>query len=81
MTRNTVPESPGLDRRTFLSRTAATAIVITGFCNARDQSGCQHRTDPGNVMKALARFVGTVPGHNRVGACQKSFTACNVMPK
>src|SRR4029079_9127655 len=24
----------------------------------------QHRTDPGNVMKALARFIGPVPSHD-----------------
>src|SRR6266403_2154688 len=35
-----------------------------GVSNARYQSGCQHRTDPGNVMKALARLVGPVPGHD-----------------
>src|SRR5258708_12464682 len=35
-----------------------------GVSNTRDQSGCQHRTDPGNAMKALARLVGPVPGHN-----------------
>src|SRR3979411_1475598 len=32
--------------------------------NTRNQSGRQHRTDPGNVMKALARLVGPVPGHD-----------------
>src|SRR5665811_2590697 len=32
--------------------------------NTRDQSGCQHRTYPGNVMKALAGFVGSVPGQD-----------------
>src|SRR5436190_19801034 len=36
----------------------------TGVSNPRDQGGRQHRTDPGNVMKALARLVGPVPGHN-----------------
>src|SRR6266550_9215886 len=36
----------------------------TGVSNTRDQGGRQHRTDPGNVMKALARLVGPVPGHN-----------------
>src|SRR5436309_10017305 len=36
----------------------------TGVSNTRDQGGCQHRPDPGNVMKALARLVGPVPGHN-----------------
>src|SRR5712672_2681308 len=35
-----------------------------GVSNARDQGGRQHRTDPGNVMKTLARLVGTVPGHD-----------------
>src|SRR5260370_9448985 len=35
-----------------------------GVSNTRYQSGCQHRTDPGNVMKTLARLVGTVPGHD-----------------
>src|ERR1700716_360142 len=35
-----------------------------GVSNTRDQSGRQHRTDPGNVMKALARLVGPVPGHD-----------------
>src|SRR5229473_6602122 len=35
-----------------------------GVSNTRYQSGRQHRTDPGNVMKALARLVGTVPGHD-----------------
>src|SRR5712672_2495369 len=35
-----------------------------GVSNARDQGGRQHRTDPGNVMKALARLVGPVPGHD-----------------
>src|SRR5258705_3945566 len=35
-----------------------------GVSNARHQSSCQHRTDPGNVMKALARLVGPVPGHD-----------------
>src|SRR5258708_26096351 len=33
-----------------------------GVSNTRDQSGRQYRTDPGNVMKALARLVGPVPG-------------------
>src|SRR5437773_2170286 len=33
--------------------------------NTRDQSGRQHRTDAGNVMKALARLVGPVPGHDQ----------------
>src|SRR5437667_2938111 len=37
----------------------------TGVSNTRDQGGCQHRTDPGNVMKALARLVGPVPGHDQ----------------
>src|SRR6267378_3564801 len=36
-----------------------------GVSNTRYQSGCQHRTDPGNVMKALARLVGPVPGHDQ----------------
>src|SRR5436190_11494602 len=36
----------------------------TGVSNTRDQGGCQHRADPGNVMKALARLVGPVPGHD-----------------
>src|SRR6059058_987258 len=36
----------------------------TGVSNTRDQGGRQHRTDPGNVMKALARLVGPVPGHD-----------------
>src|SRR5882724_8714509 len=35
-----------------------------GVSNTRYQSGRQHRTDPGNVMKALARLVGPVPGHD-----------------
>src|SRR5258708_34076404 len=35
-----------------------------GVSNTRDQSGRQHRTDAGNVMKALARLVGPVPGHD-----------------
>src|SRR5258707_15489205 len=35
-----------------------------GVSNTRDQSGRQHRTDPGNVMKALARLAGPVPGHD-----------------
>src|SRR5258707_11168936 len=35
-----------------------------GVSNTRDQGGRQHRTDPGNVMKALARLVGPVPGHD-----------------
>src|SRR6195256_235461 len=35
-----------------------------GVSNTRNQSGRQHRTDPGNVMKALARLVGPVPGHD-----------------
>src|SRR6059058_3762190 len=38
----------------------------TGVSNTRDQGGRQHRTDPGNVMKALARLVGPVPGHNHL---------------
>src|SRR6266481_5622721 len=36
-----------------------------GVSNTRDQSGRQHRTDAGNVMKALARLVGPVPGHDQ----------------
>src|SRR5256714_5408860 len=36
----------------------------TGVSNTRDQGGCQHRPDPGNVMKALARLVGPVADHN-----------------
>src|SRR5260370_24690568 len=35
-----------------------------GVSNTRGQSGRQYRTDPGNVMKALARLVGPVPGHD-----------------
>src|SRR5258706_6390435 len=35
-----------------------------GVSNTRDQSGRQHRTDPGNVMKALARLAGPVPRHD-----------------
>src|ERR1700720_1541552 len=35
-----------------------------GVSNTGDQSGRQHRTDPGNAMKALARWVGPVPGHD-----------------
>src|SRR5260370_38974167 len=35
-----------------------------GVSNTSYQSGCQYRTDPGNVMKALARLVGPVPGHD-----------------
>src|ERR1700704_2830981 len=35
-----------------------------GVSNTRNQSGRQHRTDPGNVMKALARLVGPMPGHD-----------------
>src|SRR5258708_40251582 len=35
-----------------------------GVSNTGDQSGRQHRTDPGNVMKAFARLVGPVPGHD-----------------
>src|SRR3977135_3530404 len=37
---------------------------VLGVSNTRDQSGRQHRTDPGNVMKTLARLVGSVPGHD-----------------
>src|SRR5476651_453872 len=32
--------------------------------DTRDQSSRQHRTDPRNVTKALARIVGPVPGHD-----------------
>ena len=39
-------------------------IGSPGVSNTGDQSGCQHRTDFGNVMKALARFVGAVPDHD-----------------
>src|SRR5258708_15642074 len=35
-----------------------------GVSNTRYQCGRQYRTDPGNVMKALARLVGPVPGHD-----------------
>src|SRR3981081_696250 len=35
-----------------------------GVSNTRNQGGRQHRTDPGNVMKALARLVGPMPGHD-----------------
>src|SRR5260370_37981398 len=35
-----------------------------GVSNTRDQSGRQYRTDPRNVMKALARLVVPVPGHD-----------------
>src|SRR5216683_6142636 len=35
-----------------------------GVSNTRYQSSCQHRTDPGNVMKALARLAGPVPRHD-----------------
>src|SRR6266850_1470846 len=35
-----------------------------GVSNTRDQSGRQYRTDPGNVMKALARLVGSMPSHD-----------------
>src|SRR3954454_9501797 len=37
----------------------------TGVSNTRDQGGCQHRADPGNVMKALARLVGPVPSQDQ----------------
>ena len=51
---------------TFVGRRASNAVsqgrcLVPGVSNTRDQSGRQHRTDPGNVMKALARFVGPVP--------------------
>src|ERR1700704_6647131 len=32
--------------------------------DTRNQSGRQHRTDPGDVAKALARILGSVPSHN-----------------
>src|SRR3981081_4117110 len=35
-----------------------------GVSNTRNQSGRQHRTDPGNVMKGFGRLVGRVPGHD-----------------
>src|SRR3981189_976266 len=35
-----------------------------GVSNTRNHSGRQHGTDPGNVIKALARLVGPVPGHD-----------------
>src|SRR3979490_3061731 len=35
-----------------------------GVSNTCNQSGRQHRTDPGNAMKALARLVGPMPGHD-----------------
>src|SRR4030088_646999 len=35
-----------------------------GVSNTGNQRSRQHRTDPGNVMKALARLVGSVPGHD-----------------
>ena len=38
---------------------------VLGVRNARDQSGRQHWTDAGNVMKALARLVGSVPGQDQ----------------
>jgi len=37
---------------------------VLGVSHTRDQSSRQHRTDAGNVMKALARLVGPVPGHD-----------------
>src|SRR5437588_2948882 len=37
----------------------------SGVSNTRDQGGCQHRADPGNVMKALARLVGPVPSQDQ----------------
>src|ERR1700716_1685038 len=36
----------------------------SGIGNTSNQRSRQHRTDPGNVMKALARLVGSVPGHD-----------------
>src|SRR3982074_516953 len=35
-----------------------------GVSNTRNQSGRQHRADPGNVMKALARLIGPMPSHD-----------------
>src|SRR6476661_138499 len=46
--------------REVTSRSEGPGVSDTG-----DQSGRQHRTDPGNVMKALARLVGPVPGHDQ----------------
>src|SRR6266404_7057835 len=44
-----------------------------GVSNTRYQSGCQHRTDPGNVMKVFARLGGPVPGHDHPIKLQDLF--------
>ena len=36
----------------------------SGIGNTRNQRSRQHRADPGNVMKALTRLVGPMPGHD-----------------
>src|SRR5207244_7234990 len=35
-----------------------------GISDAGDQSGGQRRTNAGNLIKPLARLIGSVPGHN-----------------
>src|SRR3981189_2604068 len=41
-----------------------------GVSNTRNQSGRQHRTDPGNVMKALASLLEPMPGHQHTTKLQ-----------
>lgn len=68
MTRNKVPHSSGLDRRTFLSRTAATAIVISSsalIC-ASESWGLEVKALKPETAHTLIRLARDIYPHDRL---------------
>jgi hypothetical protein len=55
------------DRRGLDERIEGLSNEIVASTRQDAVCGRQHRTDPGNLMKALARLVGSVPGHDQPG--------------
>src|SRR5450759_4095477 len=51
-------------RRAGAPRTTRAGPEGSGIGNTRNQRSGQHRADPRNVMKALARLVGPMPGQD-----------------
>ncbi len=68
MTRNTVPHSPGLDRRTFLSRTAATAIVVSSgalICTG-EAWGLEVKALKPETARTLIKLARDIYPHDRL---------------
>ena len=68
MTRDTVPHPSGLDRRTFLSRTAATAIVISSgtlIC-ASESWGLEVKALKPETAHTLIRLARDIYPHDRL---------------